>query len=106
VDHALLHNIPFCVVPCCVFPKMFPNRRLPDGSNVNKYDEFLQYLKGKDERIKVEELGFGGRNKVVYMFIDATKEEGEVEVVEVVDIMTTMYWLMKRALAASEGADF
>lgn len=28
VDAALQYNKPFCVVPCCVFPNLFPERRL------------------------------------------------------------------------------
>ncbi len=31
VDLALDQEIPFCVVPCCVFPKEFPNRYLPSS---------------------------------------------------------------------------
>jgi hypothetical protein len=29
MDLAVLLNIPFCVVPCCVFPNEFPNRNIP-----------------------------------------------------------------------------
>ena len=31
VDYALLSGRPFAVVPCCVFPKLFPTRRLVSG---------------------------------------------------------------------------
>ena len=31
VDQALLSGRPFAVVPCCVFPKLFPTRRLVSG---------------------------------------------------------------------------
>ena len=28
MDLAILLNIPFCVVPCCVFPSEFPQRKI------------------------------------------------------------------------------
>ena len=34
VDFALTHGKPFAVVPCCVFPNAFPQRRLPGGAPV------------------------------------------------------------------------
>ena len=29
VDLALAHDMPFSVVPCCVFPKLFSHRKIP-----------------------------------------------------------------------------
>jgi hypothetical protein len=29
IDLALAHNMPFAVVPCCVFPKLFTHRKIP-----------------------------------------------------------------------------
>jgi hypothetical protein len=46
VDAALLFGRPFAVVPCCVFPSFFSERRL-DGKSVVSYDQFMEYLKAK-----------------------------------------------------------
>ncbi|ELR20699.1 uncharacterized protein ACA1_054450 [Acanthamoeba castellanii str. Neff] len=67
VDFALAHNKCFAVVPCCVFPSQFPDRRLKDGRRVVVPEEFIRYLMEKDARIKVDYLEMAGRNKVVYM---------------------------------------
>lgn len=67
VDFALAHNKCFAVVPCCVFPSQFPDRRLKDGQRVVVPEEFIRYLMEKDARIKVDYLEMAGRNKVVYM---------------------------------------
>lgn len=71
VDIALEHKIPFAVVPCCVFQTVFPLRRLvwPNGHSmgVKKYACFIKYLLQKDSRIKTAQLGFEGRNTVLYM---------------------------------------
>lgn len=32
MDFALAHGKPFAVVPCCVFARDFPHRRMPDGA--------------------------------------------------------------------------
>ena len=67
VDVALLLNKPFAVVPCCVFPEQFSHRKLKNGKKVVSHDDFVQYLIEKDpHRIKATELGFQGRNVVVY----------------------------------------
>ena len=29
VDLAIMHDMPFAVVPCCVFPKLFTHRKIP-----------------------------------------------------------------------------
>lgn len=68
VDTALALQLPFAVVPCCVVPQLFPERRHPRSSMaVRKYGAFIEYLLGKDARIKKATLPFGGRNTVVYM---------------------------------------
>lgn len=67
VDLALAMNKPFAVVPCCIYSAQFPSRRLVDGSQVTTYEQFLQYLVEKDpENIKIQELDFEGKNKVVF----------------------------------------
>ena len=73
VDTALEHSIPFAVVPCCVFPQLFPERRLPPkvsgrpGVRVRKHGAFVEYIRQKDWRIRSDTLPFGGRNLVLYM---------------------------------------
>jgi hypothetical protein len=67
VDCALAHGKPFAIVPCCVFPTQFPNRRRKDGSTVTTHAEYITWLQEKDPAIEVRDLGFGGANKVVFM---------------------------------------
>ena len=66
VDIALALSKPFAVVPCCVFPFQFPDRRL-DGKPVETFDDFVRYLCKKDERIQLQNLGFEGRSLVLFM---------------------------------------
>lgn len=73
VDTALRLGKPFAILPCCVMPKLFPNRRHDDGERVRTYSEFCRYLrfcKGgvlKSVLFEVELLPFFGRNKVIYL---------------------------------------
>lgn len=64
VDAALAAHKPFAVLPCCVFPRLFPQRRGAGGEAVVTYRQFVDYLLAKDERIRLEYLPFTGRNKV------------------------------------------
>lgn len=66
VDAALALGKPFAIVPCCVFPELFPQRRTKDGAPVRTYIEFLDYLMRKDPEIKMDYLPFKGRNRVLY----------------------------------------
>lgn len=65
VDFAVAARKPVAVVPCCVFPREFPDRRLPDGTPVTTYDQLVEYLQlrlgGQTAR-----LPFEGANIVVY----------------------------------------
>ena len=66
VQFAMLTRKPFAVVPCCVFPNDFPERRW-DGAPVRKYEDFINYLVSlAPDSIAVEQLLIEGRNKVVY----------------------------------------
>ncbi len=75
VDEALRHKKPFAVVPCCVFPSMFPGRYITSDEDhegkkqkpVISYDDFVQYLESKHDKIRKENLCFFGRNVVLYM---------------------------------------
>lgn len=51
-------GIPFCIVPCCVFPSEFPGRQLADGRQVRCYSELLIYLKEKAKNLQTAKLGF------------------------------------------------
>ena len=66
VDLSLEHGKAFAIVPCCVFPEMNRHRRMPDGSPVRSWEQFLQYLEAKDEGIRRQTLPFPGRNVVLY----------------------------------------
>ena len=78
VDAALHLNKSFAVVPCCVFPNLFPNRFIspPPGSDVpgpgvfvRTYDDLIRYLCLKHESIQVGYLPFEGRNTVLYRIV-------------------------------------
>lgn len=58
IDLARELGVPFCIVPCCVFPSQFPHRKLPNGNRVQRYDQLLDYLKTKDENIVTAKLPF------------------------------------------------
>ena len=66
VDAAIALDKPFAVVPCCVFPELFPDRRTADGAPVRTYVEFVDYLVAKHPDAKLGYLPFKGRNRVVY----------------------------------------
>lgn len=68
VDLALASGCRFAVVPCCVFANKFPDRRLPrTGEPIRTVNQFCEYLRAKDERIRETLLDFEGRNKVLYI---------------------------------------
>jgi hypothetical protein len=67
LDLALKFEKPVAIVPCCVFPGLFPLRILPSGKGVQAYEQFLEYLLAKDDRLRIETLPFEGRNQVVYL---------------------------------------
>jgi hypothetical protein len=67
IDHALLFDKPFAVIPCCLFSCLFPPRFLKGGSIVvSSYEDFIQYLLEKDRTICKTVLPFEGRNIVLY----------------------------------------
>lgn len=66
VDLSLKYQIPFAVVPCCVFAHLSPNRRLRSGLEPTTYELYCQFLREKNPEIREESLGFRGRDKVIY----------------------------------------
>jgi hypothetical protein len=71
LDMALQYGKNVAIVPCCVFPCFFPLRTLSDGRFVNTYEEFLEYLLLKDDRLRKTNLPFQGRNTVIYLNANA-----------------------------------
>eukprot|EP00056_Hartaetosiga_gracilis_P000025 m.35405 g.35405 ORF g.35405 m.35405 type:complete len:145 (-) comp10014_c0_seq1:151-585(-) len=69
VDFALAQNKPFALVPCCVYSKEFPKRRLKDGTPVKTYSHLITYLMEKHSGIKKCTLPFEGKNICVYKTI-------------------------------------
>jgi hypothetical protein len=93
VDVALQYHKPFVVVPCCVFPNLFPQRFIKkstvssvsriDGQTstiinesnetctnimipVRTYEQFCDYLHQKDKRFHRTILPFDGRNIAIW----------------------------------------
>jgi hypothetical protein len=62
LDLAKLLKVPFCVVPCCVFPREFPQRYLvrTDGrkERVRSYDQLVAFLSRKEPMCEVGYLNF------------------------------------------------
>ena len=78
VQYAVMHEIPFVVVPCCVFLRQLGGHRRVVGTMkwakapvqkrdklVATYEEFLDYLQAKDGRIQRHFLPFHGRNCIL-----------------------------------------
>ena len=70
VDAGLKYGKPFAVLPCCVFPQLFPERRIQRAAAgeraVVRYSEFIEYLRAKSDDIELAHLPFEGRNQVVF----------------------------------------
>jgi hypothetical protein len=63
VDMAVAKRVPFVIMPCCVFSRLFPHRRRPDTSDpVCTYDDLVAYLMSKDKSIRKTILPFQGAN--------------------------------------------
>lgn len=76
LDVALQQNKSVAIVPCCVFPSLFPIRMLTtmntndDGSEqkpVRSYQDFLLFLLQKDPRLRQVTLPFEGKNECIYL---------------------------------------
>jgi hypothetical protein len=74
VDFAVKHRLPFLIVPCCVFSRLFPFRFIPakDANDPNQkklvstYEELLAYLVAKDDSIRISKLDFDGSNLAIW----------------------------------------
>ena len=65
LDYALERGLPFAIAPCCVFPALFPGRRLACGAPVRSYGDLVDYLRERGGG-EAGVLPFQGRNVVVY----------------------------------------
>lgn len=69
LDFAVQQQLPFAVMPCCVFPRLFAHRQLQQGDGsfvpVVAYDELVEYLVQRGSA-KKGVLDFEGANTVVY----------------------------------------
>ncbi|KAG2379501.1 hypothetical protein C9374_006618 [Naegleria lovaniensis] len=66
IDVSLRYHKPAVVVPCCVFPSLFPNRKLTSGEHVVNYVSFIEYLLEKDQHLmQLDYLPVIGMNKIV-----------------------------------------
>ena len=68
VDTAVRRRIPFVIVPCCVFYRLFPHRRMPNNTDqpVSTYEDLLDYLQAKDPSIQRTLLPFEGANTLLW----------------------------------------
>ena len=62
VSVAIQRKVPFVIVPCCVFARLFPNRKMKSGKNVSSYSDLLDYISAKDSSIQRTKLDFDGAN--------------------------------------------
>eukprot|EP00658_Telonema_sp_P-2_P006269 TRINITY_DN12399_c0_g1_i3.p1 TRINITY_DN12399_c0_g1~~TRINITY_DN12399_c0_g1_i3.p1 ORF type:complete len:436 (-),score=66.14 TRINITY_DN12399_c0_g1_i3:301-1608(-) len=76
VDLSLATEIPFAVVPCCVFANQHPERVGPDGRAVRSIVEFLDFLQHKGEHIRVAKLDFSGRNTCLFTLPQRARSPG------------------------------
>lgn len=72
VKAALKLNKNFAVVPCCVFPSLFKDRKLKSGQHVVDYSHILQFIYElcKDNNVDVYNhyLKITGRNRVLFTY--------------------------------------
>jgi hypothetical protein len=67
VDMAVQRRVPFVIVPCCVFSRLFPDRQKPNTDlPVTTYLEFIDYLTSKHESIRRTTLPFEGANVALW----------------------------------------
>jgi hypothetical protein len=63
VDMAVRKRVPFVIMPCCVFSRLFPGRRLANSIDpVCTYADLIDYLMAKDPAIQKTVLPFEGAN--------------------------------------------
>jgi hypothetical protein len=73
IDVGLALQIPWAIVPCCVFPTFFQQRRLKCGKVVRTYEDLCHYILQKDTNVQQATLPFRGRNEVFFWHPQTTK---------------------------------
>ena len=66
VSVAIRRKVPFVIVPCCVFARLFPYRQMKSGGNVSTYSDLLEYIAYQDISIKRTLLDFDGANVALW----------------------------------------
>eukprot|EP00659_Diplonema_papillatum_P020847 gene20847-32150_t len=70
VRAALLFEKPFAIIPCCVFPTVFSERRLASGGRVETHSDLLAYLSqlaaSRGITVRTADLPFVGKNRALY----------------------------------------
>lgn len=66
VDYCISARKPFVVVPCCVFARLFPDRKTATGAAVATHAELVKYLASKDPAIHTTALPFQGANVALW----------------------------------------
>jgi hypothetical protein len=67
VEMAVQRRVPFVVVPCCVFSRLFPDRLKPNSNlPVTTYLDLIDYLSSKHESIRQTTLPFEGANVALW----------------------------------------
>ena len=76
VDLSLKHNKSFAILPCCVFPNLYPKYMMVDDQKqeVVTYVQFIEYLQGKNKDISIDYLKFKGRNKILSTHIETNSK--------------------------------
>ena len=60
VETAVARALPFAVVPCCVFARLFPDRKV-DGEPVTSHAQLCLWLLARHPAIRATRLGFPGQ---------------------------------------------
>ncbi len=67
VEVAAAHGVPFAVVPCCTYARLFPGRRLPGGRPVRTHRDLCEYLRRQVPGSEVGRLtGIQGKTTVIF----------------------------------------
>jgi hypothetical protein len=66
-DFAVANKIPFLIVPCCVFSRLFPYRRKKYSDEpVATYEDLIEFLVEKHPSIRISKLDFDGSNLALW----------------------------------------
>jgi hypothetical protein len=68
LEYANASAKPFAMVPCCVYARQFPTRRLRSGAAVTSYEDFVAWLQEQagPSELSVDTLPIPGRATVLW----------------------------------------